>query len=53
MAMIARATHKMGIVEDARAASENPRVTNLLGDPRMVSSVLGGAATGGCATIRG
>jgi hypothetical protein len=28
--------HKIGIVEDARAAMENPRVTNLLGEDLIV-----------------
>ena len=37
MPMMASAIHKMGIVEDARAAIENPRVTNLLGDARIVN----------------
>jgi hypothetical protein len=36
MPMMARAIHKIGIVEVASAAIENPRVTNLLGDARIV-----------------
>jgi hypothetical protein len=31
----------MGIVDDARAAMENPRVTNLLGEDLIVGRLIG------------
>lgn len=34
--IIPKARHRIGIVDDASAAIENPSVTNLLGVPRIV-----------------
>jgi hypothetical protein len=59
MPMMASALHRIGIVEDASAAIENPRVTNLLGDARIVPQrsrewgAVVAVESARCTTIRG